>query len=86
MSTKIKTIQGSCHFHPNKATFEVEHKNAEISLTRFWNGKKKGRCIQITVSQDGEYGTSYIHLTEDQCKELAKVLSECFDDNKYPSE
>ena len=86
MSTEIKTIKGTCHYHPKKGTFEVQHKEAEVSITRFWNGKKKGSCIQLTVSQDGEYGTSYIHLTQTQCKKLAKVLSECFDDKKYPSE
>jgi hypothetical protein len=87
MSTEIKTIKGSCHHHPRKESFDVEHKDAEVSLTRFWNGKQKGRCIQLTISQDGgEYGTSYIHLTEKQCKKLAKALKECFDDIKYPSE
>ena len=86
MSTEIATIKGTCHYHPRRGTFDVEDRNAEVSITRFWNGARKGRCIQLTVSQSGEYGTSYIHLTEAQCKKLAKVLLECFDDTKYPSE
>lgn len=86
MSTEIKTIKGSCHYHKRKATFEVEHKDAEVSLTRFFNGKNRGANIQLTVTQDGEYGTSYIHLTKKQCEKLAKTLLECFDYDKYPSE
>ena len=86
MSTEIKTIKGTCHYHPKKGSFEVKHKNAEVSLTRFFNGKDKGRNIQLTVTQDGEYGTSYIHLNQTQCEELAFTLLNCFDDKKYPSE
>lgn len=86
MSTKIKTIKGSCHYHPRMGSFDVEHKDAEVSLTRFFNGKNRGANIQLTVSQDGEYGSSYIHLTKEQCEELAKVLNECFDYDKFPSE
>lgn len=86
MSTEIKTIKGTCHFYPRRGTFEVCHKDAEVSLTRFFNGKDKGPNIQLTVQQDGEYGTSYIHLTKEQCEELAQTLLDCFDYNKYPSE
>ena len=85
MSTEIKTIKGSCHYHPRKGSFDVEHKDAEVSLTRFFNGKNRGINIQLTISND-VYGTNYIHLTIEQCEELAKVLNECFDYNKFPSE
>ena len=85
MSTKIKTIKGSCHYHPRMGSFDVEHKDAEVSLTRFFNGKNRGTNIQLTISND-VYGTNYIHLTKEQCEELAKVLNECFDYNKFPSE
>ena len=85
MSTEIKTIKGSCHYHPRKGSFDVEHKDAEVSLTRFFNGKNRGTNIQLTISND-VYGTNYIHLTKEQCEELAKVLNECFDYNKFPSE
>lgn len=85
MSTKIKTIKGSCHYHPRKGSFDVEHKDAEVSLTRFFNGKNRGTNIQLTISND-VYGTNYIHLTKEQCEELAKVLNECFDYDKFPSE
>ena len=85
MSTEIKTIKGSCHYHPRKGSFDVEHKDAEVSLTRFFNGKNRGTNIQLTISND-VYGTNYIHLTKEQCEELAGVLNECFDYNKFPSE
>ena len=85
MSTKIKTIKGSCHYHPRMGSFDVEHKDAEVSLTRFFNGKNRGTNIQLTISND-VYGTNYIHLTKEQCEELAKVLNECFDYDKFPSE
>ena len=85
MSTEIKTIKGSCHYHPRKGSFDVEHKDAEVSLTRFFNGKNRGINIQLTISND-VYGTNYIHLTKEQCEELAKVLNECFDYDKFPSE
>jgi len=86
MSTEIKTIKGTCHYHPRRGSQEVEHKDAEVSLTRFFNGKDKGVNIQLTVTQNGEYGTSYIHLTQKECEELSKTLLECFDYTKYPSE
>ena len=85
MSTEIKTIKGSCHYHPRKGSFDVEYKDAEVSLTRFFNGKNRGTNIQLTISND-VYGTNYIHLTKEQCEELAKVLNECFDYDKFPSE
>ena len=85
MSTEIKTIKGSCHYHPRKGSFDIEYKDAEIFLTRFFNGKNRGTNIQLTISND-VYGTNYIHLTKEQCEELAKVLNECFDYDKFPSE
>ena len=86
MSTKIKTIKGSYHYHIRKGTFDVIHSEAEISLIRFFNGKDRGVNIQLSVYQAGDDNTSYIHLNKKQCKELAKALNECFDNNKYPSE
>jgi hypothetical protein len=86
MSTEIATIQGSCHYYTKRGSFDVEHKNAEILLTRFFNGKDRGASIQLTVTQEGEYGTSYIHLTKEQCIELANALLECFDYDKHPSD
>lgn len=98
MSTLIATIEGSCHYYPIVSTQqnpkgygEIKHGSAELHLTRFFNGKDKGANIQLTVCQltvcqSGEHGTSYIHLTKDQCNKLAKILLECFDYDKYPSE
>jgi hypothetical protein len=87
MSTEIKTIKGTCHYYPRKGSYDIERKDAELYLTRFYNGKDIGTNIQLTVSQNGgECGTSYIHLNKNQCEELAKTLLECFDYEKYPSE
>lgn len=85
MSTEIKTIKGSCH-NRYRSSAGVIHGKAGISLTRFFNGKDRGANIQLTISQDGGYGTSYIHLNKGQCQLLAKALLECFNYDKYPSE
>lgn len=85
MSTHIKTIRGTYQYHPKRGSFDIEHKDAEIDLTRFYNGKKRGTNIQLTISQR-EHGDSYIHLNKKQCQILAKALLECFDYDKYPSE
>jgi len=87
MSTEIALIKGTYHVYPNKQTFEVKHEQAELQLTRFYNGKERGRALQLTVGQQGLGGvTSYIHLTPESCKELAQILLNAFDDTKYPSE
>ena len=85
MSTEIKKIKGTCHLPLVTSLFDA-HGEAELYLTRFYNGTDGGVNIQLTVTQEGEYGTSYIHLTKEQCEELGKVLLECFDYDKYPSE
>lgn len=86
MSTSIKTITGSCHIYPTNKAFDVQDRPAELYLTRFYNGKK-GTEIQLTIRQSiAPFDTSYIHLSKEQCEELAKVLQECFDYEKYPSE
>jgi hypothetical protein len=82
MSTEIKTIKGSYHKHVS-ASYKVTHEDAELYLTRFFNGKNRGTNIQLTI-QGGD-GISYIHLTQKQCEQLSKVLLECFDYDKYPS-
>jgi hypothetical protein len=87
MSTEIKTIRGTHHVHKSIFTFEVERPPADIHVTRFYNGKELGTQVQITIQQfQGNGYTSYIHLSEEQCKELAQTLLEAFDHNKYPSE
>lgn len=85
MSTEIKTIKGSCHKCISRDSFKVEHGDAELHLTRFFNGQEKNSNIQLTI-QNPIDGISYIHFSKKQCEELAKVLLECFDYNKYPSE
>ena len=86
MSTEIKSIKGSCHYDSRRGGFDVQHGDADVSLTRFYNGKERGRNIQLTVCQDVEHGESYIHLNKEKCEELAKALLECFDESIYPSE
>lgn len=87
MSTEIKTMKGSCHYHPRRDSFDVQHKDADLYITRFFNGKDRGANIQLSIAQNGgDEGSSYIHLTKNQCDELAKVLLECFDREIYPSD
>lgn len=85
MSTEIRQIEGTCH-DTDGNTGKTIHKSATLYITRFFNGEQKGSNIQLTVSASNEYGTSYIHLTKEQCIELASVLLECFDYQKYPSD
>lgn len=86
MSTEIFEIKGSCHVDNPGNKFKPKEAEANLYLTRFFNGKDKGPEIQITISAGNEYGTSYIHLDRFKCEELAKALNECFDYNKYPSD
>lgn len=84
MSTNIRTIKGTYHKKVN-GDFSVVRDNAEIMVTRFYNGKKLKTSVQITISQHND-DTSYIHLTKTQCNKLGKLLLECFDYKKYPSD
>jgi hypothetical protein len=86
MSTEIAEIKGTCHSNYLKDEFTPETEDATLYLTRFYNGGDKGSEIQLTVSANNTYGTSYIHLNREQCKELAQILNDCFDYDKYPSE
>ena len=70
MSTHIKDIKGKC-----------EEGEPNLSITRFWGGKEP--MVQLTICG---YGVSYIQLTQKQTSELAKVLLDSFDHDKYPSE
>ena len=86
MSTEISVIKGTHQVHPLKGLFGVKHEEAELYLTRFYNGSERGSAIQLTVVQQGLEGTtSYIHLTPESCKQLAQVLLDAFDDSVYPS-
>jgi hypothetical protein len=86
MSTHITTIEGTYHSESNK-DFSVKRSIAKLHLTRFFNGKELGPNIQLTVEQIGiGKDLLYIHLTKEQCEELGKVLLECFNYDKYPSE
>ncbi len=85
MSTEIIKIDGTCH-EESRETHKTVHKPAELYLTRFYNGEEKGSSMQLTISASNSYGTSYIHLTKEQCSELANALAEGFNYTKYPSD
>jgi hypothetical protein len=68
MSTDLKTIIGSKHEIVDN-TFDVIHIEEELLLNTFWNGKLRGKSLQLTI------GNEYIHLTIDQCKELIDVIT-----------
>ena len=77
MSTHIETLKGI-----KESELSTERIQTTISLTRYWGGTKKGRMLQLTVSNsDG-----YIQLTEEETIELAKTLLNSFDNTIYLSE
>lgn len=51
-----------------------------ISLTRFSGGAEHGAMLQLTM------GGHYVALTKEQVKELAELLNNSFDYERYPSE
>ena len=84
MSTHIRIVKGryeSIQYPRNLAV--VEYEEASLELTRFYGGERLGRMLQLTITSDE---TAYIQLTQEQVEELSIVLSQCFDDNRYPSE
>lgn len=85
MSTEIHEIEGTFHsnYYPN---FTTTRDRATIHLNRFYNGKELGSQLQLTISQDKGGGTSYIHLSKEQCEELASALLIAFDREIIPSE
>lgn len=77
MSTHIETLKGI-----KESELSTEKIETNMCLTRFWGGTKKGRMLQLTLSNsDG-----YIQLTEQETIELAITLLNSFDDTIYPSE
>lgn len=77
MSTHIETLKGI-----KESELSNERIETTMSITRFWGGAKKGRMLQLTVSNsDG-----YIQLTEEETVQLAKTLLNSFDITIYPSE
>ena len=78
MSTHLKTIKGRAEESNGDDLIK-----AKLYITRFFGGEKHGAMLQLTIESDG---VAYIQLTQKQVKKLAKVLSEAFDYDKYPSE
>lgn len=86
MGTYIGKIKGS--FHVRKLIgkrHRTVHDPAEISVSRFHNGSKKGISISLLIEREDGECTS-IHLTEDQCYDLSALLRDSFDLSKYPTE
>jgi hypothetical protein len=52
----------------------------QISLTRFFGGTERGPMLQLTM------GGHYVALTQKQVKELAELLKNSFDYERFPSE
>lgn len=78
MSTRIGDIEGRY-----ESQFTDEHRSDTcLSLTRFYGGNELGTMLQLTIeNEDG-----YIQFTEEQAKELARIILNSFDENIYPSE
>jgi len=50
----------------------------QYTLTRFWGGKDRGICLQITPEQHPDGG--YAQLTADDVKELVVELGKFLED------
>ena len=45
----------------------------DMNVTRFWGGKKRGRCIQLTrPNEDGD--SEYVQISVHEMKRLIKVF------------
>ena len=85
MSTELKIIKGSWH-RKVRESYKVTRDDAFLDLNTFYNGKDLGTNIQLTISQNGKGGeTSYIHLNQEQCKELLETLQDYFELKTYKS-
>tara|TARA_R110002012_G_scaffold59679_4_gene156319 strand:- start:1585 stop:1827 length:243 start_codon:yes stop_codon:yes gene_type:complete len=80
MSTTIAEITGRMEKYDHK-TQNPGYVNTYMYINRFYGGKENGRMLQLTTGVN-----SYIQLTQDQVKDLAKVLTNAFNDEIYPSE
>ena len=79
MSTSIKQIVGiQEHMFLSNKTMPCK-----LNLTRFWGGAENKTMLQLTIANNTQ---GYIQLTKDQVYELAQVLLESFNKEKYPSE
>lgn len=80
MSTEIGYVKGVCEI--STGIYEVDAKtcyeDAEISLTMFWGGEERGKCLQISISN--LFDKPHIQLTSEQVRELRRLM------NKLPLE
>jgi len=81
MSTEIAEIKTE-HHERTDSNFSIKWGNDTLHVNRFYGGEQRNTMIQLTIQS----GKSYTMLTEEQVKELAQVLNDCFNYDKYPSE
>lgn len=76
MSKEIGTITASYHKGITNLTQAPKKPTIEIDVSTFYNGKDKGKSVQITLPYDlREVG--YFHLDMDETKHLIELLVEC---------
>jgi len=79
MSTCIKTIKGRYEHIDGFSELTPTYKPAELNLVRF-SGGSNGRMLQLTIKSNT---TTYIQLTQEQVKELTRVLKDFSNDEKH---
>jgi hypothetical protein len=62
-----------------KMSTDLKPLNEQTALTRFWGGKEKGSCIQVTQSGQGvssfnPLGKGYVQLTRQEAGQLGEML------------
>ncbi len=56
---------------------EVTSRSANVHLTQFWGGAKKGKCLQVSVKKGKDSKNQFfdhVHLTREQALALSKDL------------
>ena len=71
MSTSLHSTEGKYEI-PNSEDKTVEYKSAQLHITRFYGGKERGTCFQITI-RNGSHST-FIQLTAQQYYELVAEM------------
>lgn len=75
MSTHILTVLGEWE-QLSGINMAYDNLPAELNLTSFSGGQRRGRCIQITTNQHGGKGeSSYIEMTRENVVLLRNALS-----------
>lgn len=67
MSTELKPFKALNTLNPNA-------QDEQVSMTSFYGGKDRGRCVQLTCSNRREGGFHYMQFTREQALEAAEAL------------